>query len=111
MSNDVAEVINRALLGKIRDIEKIGNRVDFEEGGPEKTIGYLMNLIKPEAAYIKAGTRTSLIVADLDEEKMTELMLVASKQLGTYPTFIPVIPVADIPEMVGKLLNEMKKAP
>jgi hypothetical protein len=66
-----------------------------------------MNLVKPEAAYIKAGTRTAGLVADLNEAQMTELGLLASKKMGTYAKFIPLIRAAAIPEMVGEMLQKM----
>jgi hypothetical protein len=37
------------------------------------------------------------MVADLDEAQMMEIMLIASKRLGTYPEFTLVIPGAATP--------------
>jgi hypothetical protein len=42
---------------------------------------------------------------------MTELMLIVSKKFGTYPEFTALIPAAAIPEMVGKAIEAVKKAP
>ena len=89
---------------------EVGTRVDFEEQGPGHIIGYVMNRFAPEAVYIKAGTRASFIVADLNEAQMTELMLIVSKNFGTYPKFTALIPAAAIPEMAGKAIEEVKKA-
>lgn len=88
----------------------IGNRIDFEEGGPGKVIGFIMNRFKPQAAYAEAGKRNFFVVADLNEAQMTEFMLVASKQMGAYPRFIPLIPGAAVPEMAEKAIEEVKKA-
>src|SRR5665647_3670502 len=55
----------------------VGNRLDFEEEGPGKIIGYVVNRFKPEVMYTEAGTRNVFMVADLDETQMTELMLIA----------------------------------
>ena len=89
---------------------EVGTRVDFDEQGPGQIIGYMMNRFAPEAVYIKAGTRASFIVADLNETQMTELMLIVSKNFGTYPEFTALIPAAAIPEMAGKAIEEVKKA-
>jgi hypothetical protein len=32
----------------------VGNRIDFEEGGRRKVIGYVMNRFKPQAAFTEA---------------------------------------------------------
>jgi hypothetical protein len=89
----------------------VGNRVDFEEGGPGPIIGYVMDRFKPEASYTQAGMRAVFMVADLDEARMTELMLIVSKQFGTYPEFTPVIPGAATPGIAAKAIEEVKKAP
>jgi hypothetical protein len=36
---------------------EVGNRIDFEEGGPGKVIGYMMSRFKPQFAAVEAGTR------------------------------------------------------
>jgi hypothetical protein len=54
--------------------------------------------------------RAVFMVADLNEAQMTELMLIVSKKFGTYPEFTALIPAAAIPEMVGKAIEEVKKA-
>ncbi|MGD0170942.1 MAG: hypothetical protein ABSB81_02265 [Halobacteriota archaeon] len=87
-----------------------GTRLDFEEEGPGQILGYMMNRFAPEAAYIQAGMRAVFMVADLNEAQMTELMLIVSKKFGTYPEFTALIPAAAIPEMVGKAIEEVKKA-
>lgn len=51
---------------------EVGNRIDFEEGGPGKIIGYIMSRFKPQAAYTVAGMRNVFMVADLDKALMTE---------------------------------------
>jgi hypothetical protein len=89
----------------------VGNCIDFEEGGPGKIIGYMMNRFAPEAVYTKAGMRAVFMVADLDETQMTEMMVIASKRLGTYPEFTPVIPGAATPGIAAKAIEEVKKAP
>ena len=89
----------------------VGNRIDFEEGGPGKIIGYMMNRFTPEAVYSQAGLRAVFMVADLDEAQMTEIMLIVSKRLGTYPEFTPVIPGAATPGIAAKAIEEAKKAP
>jgi hypothetical protein len=68
---------------------EVGNRVDFEEGGPGKIWGYMLNRFKPEAVYAEAGSRNIFVVADLDEAQMQEFKLIASKKLDTYPEFMP----------------------
>jgi hypothetical protein len=88
-----------------------GNRIDFEEGGPGKIIGYMINRFKPEAVYSQAGLRAVFMVAELDEAQMTEIMLIASKRLGTYPDFTPVIPGAATPDVAAAAIEETKKAP
>ena len=50
------------------------------------------------------------MVADLNETQMTELMLIVSKNFGTYPEFMALIPAAAIPEMAGKAIEAVKKA-
>jgi hypothetical protein len=70
----------------------------------------LMGRFKIEALYTVAGTRNYFIVADLNEGQMTELMLVASKLMSTYPEFMPLIPVsAAAVDMLGKAIEEVKK--
>jgi hypothetical protein len=90
---------------------EVGNRIDFEEGGPGRIIGYMMNRFAPEAAYTQAGMRAVFMVADLDEAQMTEIMLVVSKRLGTYPEFTPVIPGAATPGIAATAIEEAKKVP
>ncbi len=87
-----------------------GNSLDFEEGGPGPILGYVMDRFAPEASYTQAGMRAVFMVADLNEAQMTELMLIVSKKFGTYPEFTALIPAAAIPEMVGKAIEEVKKA-
>ncbi len=89
----------------------VGNRLDFEEGGPGKLIGYVMEQFKPEAVYVEAGTRNSVMVAELNEAKMTELMVFVSKKFGTYPEFTPLIPAGAVPEIAGKAIEAVKQAP
>lgn len=89
----------------------VGNRLDFEEGGPGPLIGYVMDRFAPEASYTQAGLRGVFIVADLDEAQMTELMLIVSKKFGTYPEFTPVIPLAATPDIATKAIEKAKKAP
>jgi len=89
---------------------QVGNRIDFEEGGPGKIIGYMMNRFAPEAAYTQAGMRAVFMVADLDEAQMTEIMLITSKKFGTYPEFTPLIPGDSTPEIAAKAIQEVKKA-
>jgi hypothetical protein len=90
---------------------EVGNRLDFEEGGPGPIIGYVMDRFWPEASYTQAGLRGVFIVADLDEAQMTELTLIVSKKFGTYPEFTPVIPLAATPGIAAKAIEEAKKAP
>jgi len=90
---------------------EVGNRIDFEEGGPGRIIGYMMNRFAPEAAYTQAGLRAVFMVADLDEAQMTEIMLIVSKKLGTYPEFTPVIPGAATPGIAAMAIEEAKKVP
>ncbi|MGZ4902870.1 MAG: hypothetical protein ACXV45_05585 [Halobacteriota archaeon] len=87
-----------------------GTRLDFEEGGPGKTLEYMMNRLAPEAAYAEAGARNLLMVAELNQAQMTELMIAVSKKFDTYPEFTPLIPLAAIPEMAGKAIEEVNKA-
>ena len=89
----------------------VGNRLDFEEGGPGPLIGYVMEEPAPEASYTQAGLRGVFIVADLDEAQMTELMLIVSKSSGTYPEFTPVIPLAATPGIAAKAIEKAKKHP
>ena len=51
------------------------------------------------------------MVADLDEAQMMEIMLIASKRLGKYPEFKPVIPGAATPGIAAKAIEEAKKVP
>jgi hypothetical protein len=90
---------------------ELGNRIDFEEGGPGQIIGYMMNRFAPEAAYTQAGMRAVFLVADLDEAQMTEIMLIVSKKLGTYPEFTPVVPAAATPGIAAIAIEEAKKVP
>jgi hypothetical protein len=55
--------------------------------------------------------RAVFMVADLDEAQMTEIMLIVSKKLGTYPEFTPVIPGAATPGIAAKAIEEAKKLP
>jgi hypothetical protein len=87
-----------------------GNRVDFEEGGPGKILGYVAERFAPEAIYTQAGMRASFMVADLNEAQMTEMMLITSKKFGTYPEFTPLIPGDATPEIAAKAIAEVKKA-
>ncbi len=89
---------------------EVGTRFDFDEGGPAELLGYLVKRFSPEAMYTQAGMRASFMVADLNEEQMTEMMLITSKKFGTYPEFTPVIPGNATPEMAAKAINEVKKA-
>jgi len=89
------EVINRALLAYFEIPAEVGNRLDFEKGGPGPIIGYVMDRFSPEASYTQAGLRGVFIVADLEEAQMTELMLIVSKKFGTYPEFTPPSPSGD----------------
>ena len=70
-----------------------------------------MDRFAPEASYTQAGMRAVFMVADLNEAQMTELMLIVSKQFGTYPEFTPVIPGAATPGIVAKAIEEAKKVP
>ncbi len=88
----------------------VGTRLDFEEGGPAKIIGYVANRFAPEAMYTQAGLRAVFMVADLNEEQMTEMMLIVSKKFGTYPEFTPVIPGNATLEIAAKAIDEVKKA-
>ncbi|MGZ4865164.1 MAG: hypothetical protein ACXV5H_09340, partial [Halobacteriota archaeon] len=87
-----------------------GTLLDFEEGGPGKILGHIMERFAPEAMYSQAGMRAIFMVADLNEAQMTELMLIVSKKFGTYPEFTALIPAAAIPEMAGKAIEDVKKA-
>ncbi|MGZ4846755.1 MAG: hypothetical protein ACXV3E_03060 [Halobacteriota archaeon] len=87
----------------------VGTRMDFEEGGPAKILGYFEKRFAPEAVYTQAGMRASFMVADLDEEQVTEMMLITSKKFGTYPEFTPLISGA-IPEIAAKAIEGVKKA-
>lgn len=89
---------------------EVGSRLDFEEGGPGPLIEYMTNRYAPKSLYAEAGTRNVLMVADLDEGQMTEIMLMASKMLDTYPEFTPLIPGAAIPDLAGKAIEEVKKS-
>jgi hypothetical protein len=71
----------------------------------------MMNRFAPEAAYTQAGMRAVFMVADLDEAQMTEIMLITSKKLGTYPEFTPVIPGAATLGIAAKAIGEVKKVP
>ena len=88
----------------------IGNRMDFEEGGPAKILGYIMERFSPEAWYTQAGLRAVFMVAELNEGQMTEMMLITSKKFDTYPEFTPLIPGDSTPEMAAKAIQEVKKA-
>ncbi len=87
----------------------VGTRIDFEEGGPAKILGYLTNRFAPEAVYTQVGMRASFMVADLDDGQVTELMLITSKKFGTYPEFTPLLS-GEIPEIAAKAIDEVKKA-
>jgi hypothetical protein len=89
---------------------EVGNRMDFEEGGPAKILGYVMERFAPEAVYTQAGMRASFMVAELNEAQMTEMMLITSKKFGTYPEFTPLIPGDSTPEIAAKAIQEVKKA-
>jgi hypothetical protein len=90
---------------------EVGNRIDFEEGGPGPVIGYMMSRFKPQAAYAEAGTSNVLMVADLDEAKMTELGLFVRKKFDITPQFTPLIPAEAILELAGKAIEAVKQAP
>jgi len=51
------------------------------------------------------------MVADLDEAQMTEIMLIVSKKLGTYPEFTPLILGEATPGIAAKAIEEAKKVP
>ncbi len=87
-----------------------GTRLDFEEGGPAKILGFLTKRFAPEAVYAQAGMRAFIMVADLNEAQMTEMMQITSKKFGTYPEFTPLIPCDVIAEMAEKAIEQMKKA-
>ncbi|MGZ4892296.1 MAG: hypothetical protein ACXV2B_08605 [Halobacteriota archaeon] len=89
---------------------EVGNRMDFEESGPAKILGYLRERFAPEAWYSQAGMRAIFLVVDLNEAQMTEMMLIVSKKFGTYPEFTPLIPGDVTPEMATKAIQEVKKA-
>ena len=88
----------------------VGNRMDFEEGGPAKILGYVIERFAPEASYTQAGMRAVFMVADLNEAQMTEMMLITSKKFGTYPEFTPLIPGDSTLEIAAKAIQEVKKA-
>ncbi len=90
---------------------EVGNRIDFEEGGPEKVIGYMMSRFKFKFAAVEAGTRNSFLVADLDEAQITELGLLVSKKMNTTPQFTPLISSEVILELAGKAIEAVKQAP
>ncbi len=90
---------------------EVGNRIDFEGGGPGPIFGHIMERFAPEASYTQAGMRAVFMVADLVEAQMTELMLIVLKKFGTYPEFTPVIPGAATPGIAAKAIEEAKKAP
>ena len=87
----------------------VGNRLDFEQGGPGKVLGSVIQRFAPEVWYTQAGMRAIFMVADLNETQMTELMLIASKNFGTYPEFTPLILGAATPEIAAKAIEEVKK--
>jgi hypothetical protein len=84
--------------------------MDFEEGGPGKLLGYVVERFAPEAVYTQAGMRASFMVADLNKAQMTEIMLITSKKFGTYPEFTPLIPGDSTPEIAAKAIQKVKKA-
>jgi hypothetical protein len=90
---------------------EVGNRIDFEGGGPGRIIGYMMNRFAPEAAYTQAGMRAVFMVANLNEAQMTEIMLIVSKRLGRYPEFTPVIPGAATPDIAATAIEEAIEVP
>ena len=90
---------------------EVGNRIDFEEGGPGPVIGYMMSRFKPQFAAVEAGTRNSFLVADLDEAQITELGLLVSKKMNTTPQFTPLIPAEAVVELARKAIEAVKQAP
>jgi hypothetical protein len=90
---------------------EVGNRIDFEEGGPGPIFGHIMERFAPDAVYSQAGMRAAFMVAELDEAQMTELMVVLSKKLGTYPEFTPIMSAEATMEVAAKAIIEAKKAP
>ncbi len=88
----------------------VGTRLDFEEGGPAKILGYLVKRFSPEAFYTVAGMRAVFMVADLNEDQMTEMMLIVSKKFDTYPELTPVIRGDETPKMAERAIEEVKKA-
>ena len=90
---------------------EVGNRMDFEGEGPGPIFGHIMERFAPEAVYSQAGMRAVFMVVDLNEAQMTELMLVVSKTLGTYPDFAPIMSAEATMEVAAKAIIEAKKAP
>ncbi len=87
----------------------VGSRSDFEGEGPSPIVKHFVERFNPETFYLTPSRRAIWMVADLDEVKMTEIMLAASKNLGVYPTFTPVVPRADALQIAEKAIEALKK--
>ena len=89
----------------------VGNKLDFEEGGPGRIFKYLAERFNPEVFYASPARRAIWMVAHLDEPKMIELMFIISKRLGVYPLLTPVAPGSEVPELAEGAGEAVKNAP
>jgi hypothetical protein len=71
-------------------------------GGPGPIVGELSQRFHPEAFYGSVDARTLRFVVELPTAlDIAILMEICSDRLYAYPTFHPVIPIAEMPEFVG----------
>ncbi len=90
---------------------EVGNKIDFEEGGPGAIFMHLAERFNPEMFYVTTVRRGLWMVMDLDVSAMAELMLIVSKTFGTYPLCTPVIRGSNVAEVAAKAIEVTKNVP
>jgi hypothetical protein len=88
-----------------------GNAIE-SSGGPGPLFGWLVERLKPEAAWGTPTSRQVYMVVDYnDPSTIAETMLAVSKVCGKEPTFTPVYPLAEFGGIVQKAMQGLKTLP
>jgi hypothetical protein len=89
-----------------------GRKIETLPNGPGPLMGHIVERFQPKHAYFCPTKRQGWLFVDLkDSAKMAELMMTLTDNLGTYPTFTPVIEYSEFGKVVGEAIAAANKAP
>lgn len=81
-------------------------------GGPGRLFGWVVENYRPEGFYVDPTQRQAWVVVEInDPVKLTELMLVVSRNLGAQPTITPVFDAKDMGSIAQKAIENTRNAP